>query len=43
MFAKNSHIYSMTYDVLYTASVDGTIRAIDIEVWSILFPILTAT
>jgi WD40 repeat protein len=32
MFAKNSNVYSMSYDVLYTGSVDGTIRAIDIEV-----------
>jgi len=37
MFAKNSNIYSMTYDVLYTGSADGTFRAIDIETSQCLF------
>lgn len=32
MLAKNSSIYSMRYDVLYIAGVDGTIRAIDLDV-----------
>lgn len=30
--AKNCKIYSMSYDILYSASADGTIRANDIQV-----------
>ena len=34
MVAKNKKIFSMRYDILYSSSLDGCVRAFDIEVSS---------